>query len=81
MKRKVFEIKRNGLIIKTKSAWNASIRFIEDDVRELAKIGHTTFVLGESESKRGGSGFHETGRRVWYNKDQFITYEIELTAF
>lgn len=63
-KRKVFEIKLNGEVIATKYAYNASIRFIENHVSEVAKVENTNYNLVESSGVKEGF-YHSEGVRVW----------------
>jgi hypothetical protein len=78
MKRKNFEIIKNGVYLETKHAWNSSIRAIEADVNKVAHeekdFYHLTDVKSVKEDFNMVSGY-----RVWVSvTGTALKYEINL---
>ena len=78
-KRQNFEIKLNGELLATKHAWNASIRFIENYVKDKANESNTEYDLVEITGEKTVSGFY-TGSRVWESKNNTLTFTINLVS-
>jgi hypothetical protein len=78
MKRKNFEIIKNGVYLETKHAWNSSIRAIGKNIGVVANEENTTYNLTDSNSTKFGFYF-ETGYRVWTGDNgNVVKYEINL---
>jgi len=78
MKRKNFEIIKNGVYLETKHAWNSSIRAIEADVNKVAGEENTVYHLTDSQSIRESFNYVK-GHRTWVDPyGVTLKYEINL---
>jgi hypothetical protein len=78
MKRKNFEIIKNGVYLETKHAWNSSIRAIEANVNKVANEENTVYHLTDSKSIKEKFD-HVTGYRTWVDPNgTTLKYEINL---
>jgi hypothetical protein len=78
MKRKNFEIIKNGVYLETKHAWNSSIRAIEADVNKVAHEEDTVYNLVDAESIKEGF-YMVSGYRIWVSvAGNTFKYEINL---
>lgn len=81
MKRKVFVVTSTAGHNFTKSAWNSSIRAIEDAARDLARMNGTHFRLVDSHSEKDGGTDHVRGTRTWEDdRGNRVTFSIQKVA-
>jgi len=77
MKRKNFEIIKNGVYLETKHAWNSSIRAIEADANKVAHEEDTVYHLTDSATIRESRYNIVTGHRTWVSvTGTTLKYEI-----
>ena len=78
MKRETFEIRVNGILIETRSKWNAATKAIESKIKEIAKSESQMYMLSDKESIKGEYGFVQ-GYRTWKGmKDgRILKFEIK----
>ena len=78
MKRENYEIRKNGIYLETKHAWNSSVRAIEFDVNKVAGEEKTVYHLTGTESIKGSRyNTFSNGSRTWESKHgNVIIYEI-----
>lgn len=79
MKRKNFEIIKNGVYLETKHAWNSSIRAIEADVNKVAREEDTVYHLTDSGWILLSRSNPVSGHRTWADcNGSTLKYEINL---
>lgn len=77
MKRDFFDITAVNGHAAVKHAWNASIRHIEDVVRQIARVEGTNYRLIAAESEKDSSGNHVAGTRTWKGENgRTVTFSV-----
>jgi len=77
MERENYEIRKNGIYLETKHAWNSSIRAIEANVNKVANEEKTVYHLTDSGWILLSRSNPVSGHRTWESKHgNVLLYEI-----
>lgn len=77
MTRRKYAVKANDVMFASKSAYNSSLRAIEDHIRQVSKEGGEAWELIWSAGVKDARGEHTQGARTWRSTSgREIAYSI-----